>query len=365
MTITRIGILGAGLMGGSIGLAARAEGIDVTIFDLNLDAASRAVVLGAADRVAADLAEACTPDTDIVFVAVPVSHVATAVAAALDAGAKVVTDVGSVKAPVVNAVLTARPEAAGRFVGGHPMAGSEQDGLDGAHAGLFQGATWVLTPTPFTDPEAFSTVRLAVAGFGAEVVAFDPIDHDALVAVVSHVPQLAATTLMDVAARRGEEEHGLLRLAAGGFRDMTRIAASHPAIWPDICVENRDAIIGALDNYVDALQSVRTLVAERDRDGLLALLTRARAARRNLPVGAAAAGPLVELRIPIPDRPGMLAEVTTLAGSLGINISDIETAHSTEGPYGVLILVVPAGDAERYETALRARDFHATRAPLT
>lgn len=364
MTSGRIGVIGAGLIGGSIGFAARAVGAEVTVLDADAPRAALAVELGAADRSAVDLGD-LVAHADVVFVAVPVSHVAEVVVAALDAGAAVVTDVGSVKAPVLAAVQAARPDAAGTFVGGHPMAGSEQDGLEGAHVALFRGATWVLTPTPATDPEAFRAVRSLVASFGGEVVAFAPEDHDDLVAVVSHVPQLAATTLMDVAARRGEEAQGLLRLAAGGFRDMTRVAASHPAIWPDICVENRDAIIGALDVYVDALRSVRGFVADGDRAALLELLTRARTARRNLPVGAATAGPLVELRIPIPDRPGMLAEVTTLAGTLGINISDIETAHSAEGPFGVLILVVPEADAPTFITELRTREFLATATPLT
>ncbi len=198
----------------------------------------------------------------------------------------------------------ARPDWAGRFVGGHPMAGSEQGGLDGADADLFVGATWVLTPTDRTDASVFTTVRRLVAGLGAEVIAVPPGQHDDLVAVVSHVPQLAATTLMDVAAAGGEEHATLLRLAAGGFRDMTRIAAGDPGIWPDICVANRDAIVDALDGYLDALGGVRALVAGRDRDGLLELLERARAARRRLPVGGAADEPLVELRVPVPDRPG-------------------------------------------------------------
>src|SRR5438874_1856091 len=130
---------------------------------------------------------------------------------------------------------------------------------------------------------------------------------DAVVAVVSHVPQLAASTLMNVAAASGEEHAILLRLAAGGFRDMTRIASGHPGIWPDICLANRDAIVTALDDYVGALQRIRGVVAGGDRDALLDLLQRARAARRNLPVGLPPEELLVELRIPVPDRPGVHA----------------------------------------------------------
>ena len=141
-----------------------------------------------------------------------------------------------------------------------------------------------------------------------------PAHHDVLVALVSHVPQLAASTLMDVATDHEEEHRTLLRLAAGGFRDMTRIAAGHPGIWPDILAANRDAVLDALDAYLDALQHARDLVAGADRDGLLGLLERARSARRNLPMGISVSTDLVELRIPVPDRPGVIAEVTTLAG---------------------------------------------------
>jgi prephenate dehydrogenase len=156
----------------------------------------------------------------------------------------------------------------------------------------------------------------------------------------------------------------LLRLAAGGFRDMTRIAAGHPAIWPDICVANRDAIVTALDDYLVALQHVRTLVADADRGGLLELLERARAARRNLPVGTAEGAELVELRVRVPDRPGVLAEVTTAAGVLGVNIMDLEIAHSAEGTGGVLVLIVPADGAEIFEAALTDRGYHHSRAVL-
>ena len=361
--MSRVTVLGTGLIGASVGLAARTRGHEVCGFDPDRARLERAVVVGALDATAPDLPTAVA-DADLVVVAVPVGRAAEVVIAALDAGTAVVTDVGSVKAVVVRAVEAARPDTAVRFVAGHPMAGSEQDGPDGADADMFQGATWVLTPTPKTDPAAYEIVHDLAASFGAEVVAVDPDHHDALVAVVSHVPQLAATTLMDVAARRNEEHTTLLRLAAGGFRDMTRIASGHPAIWPDICVANRDAIVAGLDDYLAALEQVRSLVAGADRDGLLDLLERARAARRNLPVGMPVGTELVEVRVPVPDRPGVLAEVATVAFELGVNIVDFEVAHSAEGSSGVLVLVVPADGAPAFEHALTERGYHHSRAVI-
>jgi prephenate dehydrogenase len=360
----QVALIGTGLIGGSVGLALRREGLVVRGLDRDPTRADDAKRLGVLDEVARSVAEVVA-GADLVVVAVPVGRIADVVVEALDAGATLVTDVGSAKGGVVAAVEAARPALAPRFVGGHPMAGSEQDGLDGADADLFVGATWVLTPTERTDSDAFQAVRGVVRELGAEVLAVTPDHHDALVAMVSHVPQLAATTLMDVAARRGEEHATLLRLAAGGFRDMTRIAASAPGIWSDICVANGDAIVVALDHYLDALQQVRALIVDADDTQLLELLERARAARRNLPIGIPPAEELVELRVPVRDRPGVLAEVTTLAGRLAVNIVDVEIAHSLEGGGGVLVLVVPADSAAALEAALTERGYHHARASLS
>jgi prephenate dehydrogenase len=326
--------VGTGLIGGSVGLALRARGWHVTGSDADPERAQRALELGALDALGED------PGAEVVVVATPVSAVSKVAQAALaDEGApggRVVTDVGGVKAPVVAAVDHPR------FVGGHPMAGSEQEGVDGADAALFEGATWVLTPTSTTNPEAFARLGAIVSSFGAEVLAIPPEGHDALVALVSHVPHLTAATLMDLAADGAQEHAALLRLAAGGFRDMTRIAAGHPGIWPDICAENREAIVAGLDRLLEALGGVRRAVAAGDRGELMSVLERARTARRNLPARGPGAADLVELRVPVADRPGALAEVTTLAGRLGANIADLEIAHSAEGDRGVVILVVGA-----------------------
>jgi prephenate dehydrogenase len=337
--------------------------VPVRGYDAASDVAGRALTLGAIDAVASSVADAVA-GADVVIVAAPVGRVAGLVVEALDAGATAVTDVGSVKLAILEAVRSARPDDAARFVGGHPMAGSEQDGLDGADADLFAGATWVLTPVADTDLTAHAAVRAVVSRLGAEVVEIPPAQHDALVAVVSHVPQLAATTLMNVAAEGSDEHQLLLRLAAGGFRDMTRIAAGQPGIWPDILAANRDAVLDALDGYLAALGEVRDLVAGADRDALLLLLERARSARRSLPVGKAVASDLVEVRVPVPDRPGVLAEVTTLAGRLGVNVFDLEIAHSLEGGSGVLVLTVSGSDAPSLEQALHERGYHSSRTAL-
>jgi prephenate dehydrogenase len=344
----RAGLVGTGLIGGSIGMALRRAGWHVTGTDADASAGEAALAMGAIDAIGTD------PEAEVTFVATPVRAVADAARAALAAGGGVVTDVGSVKASVVDAVGDPR------FLGGHPMAGSEQEGVAGADPDLFAGAVWVLTPTAGTDDATFALLHSVITELGADVVALTPEHHDALVAVVSHVPHLTAASLMRLADDRATEHRALLRLAAGGFRDMTRIASGHPGIWPDICAENRDAIVAALDELTAALQKMRDVVAAGDRASLLDVLERARAGRVNLPARVASMADMAEVRVPVPDREGVLAEVTTLASALGVSIADIEIVHSIEGDAGVLVLLVPADAVERITAGLIARDYRSS-----
>ncbi len=340
----RAAIVGTGLVGASLGLALRDRGWHVTGRDASADRQARAQAIGALDAVGDD------PDAEVVFVATPAAAVPAVARAALASGA-VVTDVAGVKRTVVEEV--AHP----RFVGGHPMAGSEQDGVEGADPRLFDGAVWVLTPRLDTDPAAYTLVRAVVGTLGAEVLALPPERHDELVATVSHVPHLTAAALMVLADEGAEEHAALLRLAAGGFRDMTRIASGNPAIWPDICAQNREAILGGLDRLASALGDLRRAVAGGDRGMLLDVLDRARTARRSLPQPAARPEELAELRLVVADRPGVLAEVTTVLGEHDVNIADIEIAHSLDGPGGVLVVIVPAAALARATDALAARGY--------
>ena len=352
MATRRAAVVGTGLIGGSIGLALRRAGWHVTGHDADEPSAATALSMGAVDALGTD------PDAAVTFVATPVRAVADAVRAALASSSGLVTDVGSVKASIVDAVGDPR------FLGGHPMAGSEQEGVEGADPDLFAGAVWVLTPTSATDDATYTQLHGIVSELGADVVALAPEQHDALVAVVSHVPHLTAAALMGLADAGATEHRALLRLAAGGFRDMTRIASGHPGIWPDICAENRDAIADSLAGLIDALGHLREVVLTEDRGALLGVLERARGARANLPTRLGPDAKVCEVRVPVPDRPGVLAEVTTLAGTLAVNIADLEIAHSSEGDAGVLIMVVEQGEAERLRTGLVDRGYRPSVTPF-
>ncbi len=346
----RAAIIGTGLIGGSIGVALRRRGWYVTGSDRDDARALRALELGALDAVGRDAT------AEVTFVATPAGAVVSAAVEALTSlgPTGVVTDVAGVKTPIVGAI------ADPRFVGGHPMAGSEQEGVDGADGSLFEGATWVLTPTETTDPAAYSRVLGVVATLGADAVAMPAHRHDDMVAMVSHVPHLTAAALMTLAADAASEQSTLLRLAAGGFRDMTRIAAGHPGIWPDLCLDNRRAITETLDRLLGAVGDLRAMVERGDRSALLAVLERARETRLNLPLRVLHPEEMIEIRVPVPDRPGVLAEVTTVLGEGNVNIYDLEIAHSAEGPRGVLVLAVDTSDAGDAIVALTGRGYHPT-----
>jgi prephenate dehydrogenase len=341
----RANVSGLGLIGGSICAALSERGWTVSGTDVHDRRVARALEMGLIAGSGLD------PDAEITFVATPVTALPDEVRRALAATRGVVTDVGSVKCGVVDAIDDAR------FVGGHPMAGSELEGLDGADGSMFQGAVWVLTPSATTADSTFSSVAAVVADLGAEVVALPAERHDQVVAVISHVPHLTAATLMGLASERAVEHAALLRLAAGGFRDMTRIASGHPAIWLDICAENRSAILSALDGLIAGLGQMRTVVATDDREALRARLQQAREARSNLPSRVSRPEELAELRIPIPDTPGSAAGVFTLAAELGVNIASFEVVHSVEGTRGVAVVLVDAAMADVFRGGLLARGY--------
>ena len=349
----RANVIGLGLIGGSVALGLRRAGWYVTGDDSDRGTADAAVARGVVDALGLE------PSADITVVAVPVLAAADQVKRALAETTGAVTDVGSVKAAICAACDDPR------FVGGHPMAGSELDGLDGAQADLFEGAVWVLTPTADSDDAVFAAVASLAGSLGAEVVALSPERHDQLVAVVSHVPHLTAATLMGLASERAEEHAALLRLAAGGFRDMTRVASGRPGIWLDICAENRTAIVDVLDQMILGLGEMRDIVGSDDRERLYARLTAARQARVNLPARVVHPDELAEVRIPIPDRAGAAAEVFTLAAELSVNIASFEVVHVAESTRGVAVVIVDRALVELFRGGLLARGFRPAVQPLS
>jgi prephenate dehydrogenase len=347
----RAHVVGLGLIGGSIALALGELGWVVSGQDssiTNEDAAMDRGIIGSREF---------DDSVDLAVIATPSFAVVDAANAILNSSIRsdlIVTDVAGIKGSIGTAITDAR------FIGGHPMAGSEQRGLEGARSDLFRGCTWVLTPTTRTVPEAYSELHGILRELEANVMALDFETHDRLVAMASHVPHLVAGALMNEAALMAESDGALLQLAAGGFRDMTRVAAGDAAIWPDVLIQNADAVTSSLRGLRERLNQLETRISQADREGLLDDLRRAARARRALPGRAVHSEGLTHLRVPVPDRPGVLAQVTTTASDLNVNIYDIEIAHSVEGQPGVLLLAIETTQRTILVDALEAEGFKVT-----
>jgi len=327
----RVLIVGTGLIGGSVGLALRRRGdVHVVGFDTDAANADRARDVGAVDEIAADPGLG-SQHADVVVVATPVGEVlgaVDAIARAAPAGT-LVTDVGSTKGTIVaQAETLLGPERP--FVGGHPMAGTDGEGVVAARADLFDGALWILTPTESTDSSAFRRVNTLVTGLGARTLALDPDAHDRLVARVSHLPYALATALMSLVA--DDDDARVFDAAAGSFRDVTRTAGTNPRIWHDILSTNADAVGREIKGMVAKLETMREALERGDLDTVDALIDSARSARRRLPLkGERTPADPITVEIHIPDRTGVLAEVTTALGEGGINIEDVWMDHTAAG----------------------------------
>ncbi len=355
----RLVVIGAGLVGGSIALAARAAGVArITLVEVDEGVAARARELGLAEEVTGDL-EAAVEAASVIIAAVPagaVEEVLVRAAAAAPATA-LLSDAASLKsASTLNVTSRLRDEGRGpaRFVGGHPMAGSERSGPEAADAQLFQGASWVLTPTAATADDTLARLSALVRRFGARVVALPPERHDELVAIVSHLPQVVASSLAAVAADAVDSAgDAVLAVAGGGFRDTTRIAASDPGLWVPILRGNRTAVLDALDAYGDTLARLRDALAGERWDEVQQLLARASTARQRL-VPKAAPSALADVVVPLDDRPGQLATATTALGAAGINVEDLTMRHAPTGGRGALLVRVGAADLDAAVTVLEA-----------
>jgi prephenate dehydrogenase len=349
----RIAVLGVGLIGGSIGLAARTRaGASVRGYDPDPDVCALALALGAIDEQADDVAGAVA-GADVVFAATPVGALGETVRLALESAGSdcVVSDVGSTKRALADAASDER------FVGGHPLAGAETAGVEHAREDLFDGATWYLTPAKgSTAGVLYERLHRLLGRFGARPEAIDAETHDRLMASVSHLPHVLANVLVaETAALLGEESQ---RLPAVGpsFRDATRVAGANTAIWTDIYMSNRDALIAGIDALAGRLDEVRGWLAAEDARAVSAWNERARGEREALLgaglVGGVGGAPTIELRASVPNRPGVIAEIALALGRAGVNILDMVLSPSQDNRQGVVALWI-TGD----EHSDRAREL--------
>jgi prephenate dehydrogenase len=345
--VSRLAVVGTGLIGASVALAARRAGVgSVAGFDPDSTALDVATERGAI-QPAASLEDA-VGDAELTVVAAPVAHLAGSVAAVLEVTGGTVTDVGSTKSGVVRAA-----EGDERFIGGHPVCGSEARGPANARAELFEGATWFLTPVARTSPERYRVLHSFVSALGAVPVAVDADAHDRLVALTSHLPHALANLLVNQAGATRIEGHEPLDAAGGSLRDMTRVAGANPRIWVDIFLENAGALRDALGEHRRRIEQLEAALEQDDAGFLARWIAEASQNRRRMLADAYAdPGALQRLRVHVPDRPGVLAGITQALGAERINIEDFELQHYSPDRGGVLTILV-AGE----KPARRAADL--------
>ncbi len=350
----RIAVLGVGLIGGSIGLAARRRlQAEVSGYDPDEGNVERALELGALDRGAASVAEA-VEGTELAFCAAPVRALPGLVADAVaDSGGDVaVTDVGSTKRELVAGL--AALEGSERFVGGHPLAGAETAGVANARADLFEGARWYLTPTDRTSGIHYDRVQRAIADLGARPAAIEPAEHDRMMATISHLPHVLANTLVSTAAAELGEGSERLPEVGPSFRDATRVAGANPAIWTDIFATNRDGVADQIQAISTRLAEAAELIRAGGRDAVDSWHRAAGEDRRALLEAGAAKGTLQELRMTVSNEPGTVAEVALALGRAQVNIEDMALYPASDMRTGAIsIWVAGAEEAERAAEVVR------------
>lgn len=368
----RIAVVGFGLVGASFAAAVRAAYPDTRVLAVDIDerTLAEAVERGwATDGALPDdpaferfVGDGC----DLVVLATPVG----AAERYFEDLARwdyrgIVTDTASTKARITALAERVLPHPE-NFVPGHPMAGSEVNGIEGARPDLFKGAHWILCPDADTPAEHFPRLHELVTSIGARVIALPREDHDEAVAVVSHVPHIMASSLVQLASRHADDQQALMRLAAGGFKDSTRIAAGSPELWCGIAFDNKDALSDGLDEIRGIIGAFADALASDDRAALTVLLADAAAARRALPVAwVPSTERLLEVRIPMEDRPGVVAEVTTVTSSVGCNIQSIEIDHVTEDSAVLSLVLTDEGDIGQLSAQLINAGFSVSFSPLT
>jgi prephenate dehydrogenase len=340
-------------MGTSAALAARRRGDEVTGWDADPEVLAAAAARDALTP-AASLAEA-VDGAELVVVAAPIAQLPGVVTDVLAAsGDATVTDVGSTKASVMRAA-----GGSPRFVGGHPICGSEARGPEHASEGLFEGATWFLTPVAQTDPARHRLVHGFASDLGATPVAIDADAHDRLVAMTSHVPHVLANIVANQTGASRVEGHEPLAHAGGSLRDMTRIAGANPRIWIDIFLDNADAVRDALQEHRRRIEQVEAALEQGDAGFLARWIGEAAGNRRRmLEREYPDPGELQRLRVHVPDRPGVLAGITQALGAERINIEDFELHHMSPERGGTLtVLISGAGEAQRAADLLESQGY--------
>ncbi len=363
VSFARMALIGCGLIGGSLALGVKKTGLvnEVVGLDHHQDVLQVALNRGVIDRIAENLRE-CVTGADLIVLAVPVPAMSAilrelSTCEEVMGDAPIITDVGGTKAEVVH--LSRQLFNKAEFIGGHPMAGSEKSGIFAAHDRLLENAVYVLTPGENTDHSSVNRLSelLRIAGARPKIMSAD--HHDDVVAAISHVPHIIAAALVNQVSELAEKDNAYRELAAGGFRDITRIASSDPSLWRDLSLGNKSKILPLISGWINQLTLLQNWLLDQLELPLEQFFVQARTFRDSLPVKASGVFPaLYSMTVQVPDEPGIIGTIASLLGTHHISIRNIGILESREGEDGQLILQFDRSDDwEEAESVLEENGY--------
>lgn len=338
----RVFVIGLGLIGGSVALAIRKAHKDIVVsgFDTHEEAIDKAIALGVIDYGAPNIEE-CAVQADLIVLAAPVEYIQDYINKISSLPLKkevIITDVGSTKRDVVE---TARRAFKGNhtFIGGHPMAGSHKSGVLASKSHLFENAFYFLTPNQEVQQEKLNILKDWLKGTKATFLTIDPEKHDYIVGIISHFPHIVASALVHQLAHFPDQGLNISRLAAGGFRDITRIASADPTMWQSICQSNRDVLLKLFDQWENEMARARHFILANDSKGIFSFFKEAKDFRDNIPTKEKGViPPYYDLYVDVPDYPGIIAKITEIIANSGLSITNIRIIELREDIMGVLRL---------------------------
>lgn len=332
-------IIGLGLIGGSIALSIRAEhDVHIRGFDISEEQMKMALSLKVIDSAAASIEEGVI-DADLIVFATPVLKTEQLLQDLVDYKLKngaIITDVGSTKRRIVEKAACLEDKGV-TFIGGHPMAGSHKSGVEAAKAHLFENAFYIFTPAPRTDVRSIIQLQNWLKGTKATFIELTADQHDHLAGAISHFPHIIAASLVHQVAKLEEEDPLVARLAAGGFRDITRIASSSPMMWRDILLHNKESLLHLLKSWSEEMDLVREMIEQGNAEDIYAYFVEAKSFRDEMPIREKGAIPaFYDLFVDVPDHPGVISDVTSILAEHQISLTNIRILETREDIMGVL-----------------------------
>lgn len=335
-------VIGLGLIGGSLALSVKQKHTEATLigYDINDQQCRLAKMLGVIDEIAEDI-ESGAAEADLILIAVPVREAEKIIELLCEMSLKdgvIISDAGSTKASIVNKASCLKEKGI-TFIGGHPMAGSHKSGVIAAKPFLFENAFYLLTPDKDTEDRDIETLKNWLAGSKAKFITISPQEHDYLTGVISHFPHVIASSLVHQAEKTSKDQELVTRLAAGGFRDITRIASSSPEMWRDISLQNKSVLLMLLKRWQEEMGKVVQMLVEEDSEEIFQYFYQAKQFRDDLPIKEKGAIPaFYDLFVDVPDYPGVISEITGYLARESISITNIRILETREEIYGVLVI---------------------------